>query len=398
MTIVTSYPDEPIRLLLRLPRAPRSILVSAGEASGDFYAAELVRELRRRWPECTFFGCAGPHLRETGVETVVRSEDLSVVGIVEVIGHLPRIRRRFQELIRSAAKRKPDLAILTDSPDFHFRVARKLKRLGIPVVYLVAPQVWAWRKGRVKTMRRIIDRLLCIFPFEEAFFREHDVPVTYIGHPLATRVRPALSRADFFRKHNLDESRPLVAVLPGSRRSESLRHLPELVRAAEILSKDRALSFILPASPTCGAAFFTEPLAGTPIRATEGEAWDAMAHCDVALAASGTVTVEACLLGAPMVTFYRVTGVSWAIGKLLVDVPFFSMVNLIAGEKVVPELMQNEMTGERIAAEVTRLLDNANERAKMKEELTRVSTLLSGPGDAIARAADAVEQVLEVAA
>ncbi|HEY3825463.1 MAG TPA: lipid-A-disaccharide synthase, partial [Bryobacteraceae bacterium] len=165
-----------------------------------------------------------------------------------------------------------------------------------------------------------------------------------------------------------------------------------------ILGKDRPLSFILPASPTCGAAFFTEPLAGTPIRAIEGEAWDAMAHCDLALAASGTVTVEACLLGAPMVTFYRVTGVSWAIGKVLVDVPFFSMVNLIAGEKVVPELMQNEMTGERIAAEVARLLDNPNERAKMKKDLTCVSELLSGPGDAIARAADAVEQVLEVAA
>jgi lipid-A-disaccharide synthase len=379
-----------------LPRAPRSILVSAGEASGDYYAAELVRELRRRWPECDFFGCAGPHLREAGVEAVIRSEDLSVVGIVEVLGHLPRIWLRFRELIRAAAKRKPDLAILTDSPDFHFRVARKLKRLRIPVVYLVAPQVWAWRKGRVKTMRRFIDQLLCIFPFEESFFRQHRVPVTYIGHPLATRVRPALSRAEFFRKHKLPDGRPLVAVLPGSRRSEALRHLPELVRAAEILGKDRPLSFILPASPTCGAAFFAEHLDGSTIRPIEGEAWDAMAHCDVALAASGTVTVEAALLGTPMVTFYRVTGASWAIGKLLVDVPFYSMVNLIAGKRVVPELMQNEVTGERIAAETARLLDNAGERAKMKEELARMSVLLSGTGDAIVRAADAVERALEV--
>jgi len=384
-----------------LPHAPRSILVSAGEASGDYYAAELVHELRRRWPECTFFGCAGPHLREAGVEAVIRSEDLSVVGIVEVLGHLPRIWRRFRELTRAAAQRKPNLAILTDSPDFHFRLARKLKRLGIPVVYFVAPQVWAWRKGRVKTMRQVIDQLLCIFPFEEAFFQQHRVPVTYIGHPLATRVRPALSREEFFRKHNLAEGRPLVAVLPGSRRSEALRHLPELVRAAGILGKDRPLSFILPASPTCGAAFFSGPLAGTAIQAIEGEAWDAMAHCDVALAASGTVTVEAALLGAPMVTFYRVTSVSWAIGKLLVDVPFYSMVNLIAGKKVVPELMQSEMTGERIAGETARLLDNKEERAKMKEELARVAGLLSGtrldPGiDAIVRAADAVERVLEV--
>jgi lipid-A-disaccharide synthase len=384
-----------------LPRAPRSILVSAGEASGDYYAAELVCELRRRWPECDFFGCAGPHLRDAGVEAVIRSEDLSVVGIVEVLGHLPRILRRFRELIRAATQRRPDLAILTDSPDFHFRVARKLKRLGIPVVYLVAPQVWAWRKGRVKTMRRVIDQLLCIFPFEESFFQQHGVPVTYIGHPLANRVRPALSREEFFRKHKLPDGRPLVAVLPGSRRSEALRHLPELVRAAEILGRYRALSFILPASPTCGAAFFTEHLDSSRIKAIEGEAWDAMAHCDVALAASGTVTVEAALLGAPMVTFYRVTAASWAIGKLLVDVPFYSMVNLIAGRKAVPELMQNDMTGELLAAETLRLLDKTVEREKMKTELARVSAALSGTrldagSDAIMRAADAVERVLEV--
>ncbi len=326
---------------------------------------------------------------------MIRSEDLSVVGIVEVIGHLPRIWRRFQELIRAAAQEKPDLAILTDSPDFHFRVARRLKRLGIPVVYLVAPQVWAWRKGRVKTMRRIIDRLLCIFPFEEEFFREHRVPVTYIGHPLASRVRPMLARDDFFRKHNLDPSRPLITVLPGSRRSEALRHLPELTRAAEILARDRPMNFVLPASPTCGAVFFAQPLAGSGIQAIEGEAWDAMAYCDVALAASGTVTVEAALLGAPMVTFYRVTGTSWAIGKLLVDIPFYSMVNLIAGKRVVQELMQNEMTGGRLAAETARLLDDATERGKMKEDLARVATLLSGEGDAISRAADEVERVLE---
>lgn len=374
------------------------ILVSAGEASGDYYAAELVRELRRRRPDAEFFGCAGPHLREQGVRPIIRSEDLSVVGIVEVVGHLPRIWRRFRELIGAAAREKPDLAILTDSPDFHFRVARKMKRLGIPVVYLVAPQVWAWRQGRVKTMRRVIDRLLCIFPFEERFFKERGVPVTYIGHPLATRVRPSLTREEFFRKHNLDPNRPLMAVLPGSRRSEALRHLPELLRASQILSKDRSLSFVLPASPTCGAEFFREPLAGSAIRAIEGDAWDAMAHCDVALAASGTVTVEAALLGAPMVTFYRVTAVSWAIGRMLVKVPFYSMVNLIAGKRVVAELMQDDMTGERIAAEASRLLDNAAERGKMKEALARVATMLipRGRADAIGRAADEVERMLEV--
>ncbi|HEX4278454.1 MAG TPA: lipid-A-disaccharide synthase [Bryobacteraceae bacterium] len=386
-----------------MSRAPRSILISAGEASGDYYASELVRELRRRWPSCEFFGCAGPHLREVGVEPVIRSEDLSVVGIVEVVEHLPRIWRRFRELVGAAARRKPDLAILTDSPDFHFRVASKLKKQRVPVVYLIAPQVWAWRKGRVKTMRRVIDRLLCIFPFEEAFFKEHRVPVTYIGHPLSTRVRASLSREEFFQKHNLPWDRPLITVLPGSRKSEALRHVPALIRAAAILKNGRELSFILPASPTCGAEFYRQPLEGSAIRAIEGEAWDAMAHCDIALAASGTVTVEAALLGAPMVTFYRVTELSWAIGKLLVDVPFYSMVNLIAGEKAVPELMQNQMTGERIAAEAARLLDKPEERAKMKSDLARVAVLLSGSGealsgrgDAMVNAADAVQRVLEV--
>jgi lipid-A-disaccharide synthase len=375
---------------------PRSILVSAGEASGDYYAAQLVEELRRRWPECRFFGCAGPNLRAAGVEPIVRSEDLAVVGLVEVLAHLPRIWGKFRELVAAAEARKPDLAILTDAPDFHLRVARKLKRRGIPVVYLIAPQVWAWRRGRVRTMRRTIDRLLCIFPFEEAFFREHGVPVAYIEHPLASRVSPRLTREEFFRKHNIPPDRPLIAVLPGSRRSEALRHLPELMKAAGILLKDRDLSFILPASPTCGAAFFEEPLRGGPIRAIEGEAWDTMAHCDVALAASGTVTVEAALLGAPMVTFYRVTGVSWALGKLLVDVPFYSMVNLIAGRRVVPELMQGAMTGERIAVETAALLDGAPEREKMKMELASVAAKLGGSADPMALAAGEVEKIWEV--
>ncbi len=374
---------------------PHSILISAGEASGDYYAAQLLAELRSRWPACEFFGCAGPDLRAAGVEPIIRSEDLAVVGLVEVIAHLPRIWGKFQQLTAAAAARKPNLAILTDAPDFNLRVARKLKNQGVPVVYLIAPQVWAWRKGRVKTMRRIIDRLLCIFPFEEAFFREHQVPVSYIGHPLARRVHPQLSREDFFRKHNLPPDRPLIAVLPGSRRSEALRHVPELIRAARILLKDRELTFILPASPTCGAAFFEEPLRGSPIRAIEGEAWDTMAHCDVALAASGTVTVEAALLGAPMVTFYRVTSLSWALGKLLVAVPFYSMVNLIAERRVVPELMQDAMTGERIAAETARLLDEAPEREKMKIELANVAAKLAMNADPMVLAAGEVEKVWE---
>ena len=377
-------------------RTPRSILVSAGETSGDFYAAQLVEELRRRWPECEFFGCAGQHLRRAGVQPVIRTEDLAVVGLVEVLAHIPRIYMRFRQLVAAARERKPDLAILTDSPDFHFRVAAKLKRLGVPVVFLVAPQVWAWRKGRVKTMRRIIDKLLCIFPFEEQFFRDSGVPAVYIGHPLATRVGPALTREEFFRKHNLPLDRPLVAMLPGSRQSEAMRHLPDLIGAAELLVRDSPASFVLPASPTCGAEFFRQPLAGSRIQVIEGEAWDAMAHCDVALPASGTVTVEAALLGAPMVTYYRVSKTTWAIGRWLVDVPFFSMVNLVAGKRVVPELIQSDMTAERIAVEAGKLLRDAEERARMKRDLAGVAVRLAGDGaDAMIRAANEVETVVE---
>ncbi len=373
------------------------ILISAGEASGDYYAAQLARELARRHPDLTFFGCAGTHLREAGVDPVIRTEDLAVVGLVEVLHHIPRIWLRFRKLIAAAAERRPDLAILTDSPDFNLRVAAKLKRLGVPVLYLVAPQVWAWRQGRVRVMRRVIDRLLCIFPFEEAFFSRHGVPVTFIGHPLTTRVRPALSREAFFAKHNLPADRPLVTVLPGSRRSEALRHLPDLIGAARLLSQDRPLTFLLPASPTCGAAFFEPHLAGTPIRAIEGEAWDAMAHCDVALAASGTVTVEAMLLNTPMVTYYRVTPLTWTIGKPLVKVPFYSMVNLIAEKPVVAELIQHDMTPERLAAAAARLLDNSGERETMKADLARIAQRLAGPGDAMARAADEVDRMLNAA-
>src|SRR5271157_600947 len=348
--------------------APK-ILVSAGEASGDLYASLVVEELRRLLPGVDFFGCTGPRLRAAGVRTVVDAASLAVVGLVEVVAHIPRIYGEYRKLLASAAAEKPDLAILTDSPDFHLRVARRLSRQSVPVVYLVAPQAWAWRKGRLKSMRHTLRRLLCIFPFEEDFFNREGVSATYIGHPLAGLVKPTLDRDEFFRKHELDPNRPLIAVLPGSRRGESARHLPALVDAAGRLAREHAANLVLPASATTGAGFFRERLGDSPIRVIEGESWDAMAHAAVALAASGTVTVEAALLGTPMVTFYKVTPLSWMAGKFLVDVPFYSMVNLIAGRAVVPELMQGQMTGERIAREASRLLTQESARMEMRAGL-----------------------------
>jgi lipid-A-disaccharide synthase len=373
----------------------RNILISAGEASGDLYASLLTRELRRLWPDTEFFGCTGPRMRDAGVRTVVDSASLAVVGLIEVVGHIPRIYGEFRKLLRAAETERPDLAILTDSPDFHLRVARKLHRQGVPVVYLVAPQAWAWRQGRVREMRRTIRKLLCIFPFEEEFFRRHGVETTYIGHPLAGLVHPALARAEFFKKHRLAAERPLVTVLPGSRRGEAARHLPALLDAVDRIYREQAVNVVLPASATTGAAFFKERMGRSPIRVIEGESWDALAHSDVALAASGTVTVEAALLGTPMVTYYKVTGLSWLAGKFLVDIPFYSMVNLIAGRAVVPELMQGQMTGEKLSRAAMRLLAGGPEREAMKAGLAEVKEKLAGGSGAPARAALAIQEILE---
>ena len=374
----------------------RKILVSAGEASGDLYAALVVEELRKLHPQAEFFGCTGPRLRAAGVRTVVDAASLAVVGLLEVVHHIPRIYGEFRKLLAAADRERPALAILTDSPDFHLRVARKLHRQGIPVVYLVAPQAWAWRKGRVTEMRRTLRHLLCIFPFEEEFFRRAGVAATYIGHPLAGLVRPALTRDEFFKKHRLAAGRPLVVVLPGSRRGEAARHLPALVDAAERLYREHAVHLVLPASVTTGAGFFRERLGESPIRVIDGESWDAMAHADVALAASGTVTVEAALLGTPMVTFYKVAPLSWIAGKFLVNVPFYSMVNLIAGRAVVPELMQEQMTGEALAREANRLLADSAAREEMKAGLAAVREKLSQGGLAAPRRAAAlIDDILE---
>jgi lipid-A-disaccharide synthase len=370
----------------------QSILISAGEASGDLYASLLVRELRRRWPGAQFFGCTGPRLRGEGVETVVAAESLAVVGLVEVLAHIPRIYREYRKLLAAVKARKPTLAILTDSPDFHLRVARQVALMGIPVVYLVAPQVWAWRQGRTRRMGRDLAKLLCIFPFEEAFFRSRGVPATYIGHPLVELVKPALSKMDFFAKHNLPLDRPLIVLLPGSRRGESFRHLPALTEAAQIIGRGRPAHFLLPASANTGAAFFRERVKGAGIQVIEGEAWDAMAHADLALAASGTVTVEAALLGTPMVTFYKVNPVSWQLGRMLVRIPFYCMVNLIAERKVVPELMQDRMTGENLAACAISLLEDSR---GMRQDLAEVRAKLDSGMRAMERAAEEVLGVME---
>jgi lipid-A-disaccharide synthase len=377
--------------------APK-VLISAGEASGDLYAAALVDVLRRRGPDLQFFGCAGPRMQKAGVRPVVDTHSLAVVGLVEVLAHIPRIYGEYRKLLDAARRERPELAILVDSPDFNLRVARHLKKLGIPVFYLVAPQVWAWRKGRLPLMRRTIDRLLCIFPFEPEFFARHGMHAVYIGHPLTRLVHPSASRAELRRRFGIPDDTPLIALLPGSRMGEAARHLPILLDAVERLrslakSPPRFILAVQPDTLPLGSNF-RERISAASIQLLKGKTWDVLVCADVALAASGTVTIEACLLGTPMVTFYRVNKLSWWMGKALVRVPFYSMVNLVAGRKIVPELIQDQMTPENLASETLALLEDEAAREGMRRDLAEVAQKLSGQDDPMEVAAALIESRL----
>ena len=377
----------------------QKVLISAGEASGDLYAAGLVEALRRRNSSLEFFGCAGPRMQRAGVRAAVDSASLAVVGLVEVVTHIPRIYGEYRKLIRAAEQERPDVAILTDSPDFHLRLARRLKRLGIPVIYLVAPQVWAWRQGRLPAMRQDIDQLLCIFPFEPEFFAAHGMDARYIGHPLTRLVKPSASREELRSRYGITDESPVVALLPGSRKGEIDRHLPVLIEAVRHIrqaSQKLVPRFIL-AVPSVNllGSNFRERISETSIQVLEGQTWDVLACAELALAASGTVTIEATLVGTPMVTFYRVNKLSWLMGKLLVRVPYYSMVNLVAGRRIVPELMQSEMTPARLAGEALRLLGDRSARESMRCELELVARKLAGPEDPLEVAASTVEEYLK---
>jgi lipid-A-disaccharide synthase len=374
------------------------VLISAGEASGDLYAAGVVEALRRRRPDLEFFGCAGPRMQKAGVRPVVDAHTLAVVGLVEVLKHIPRIYGEYRKLLDAARAERPEVAILTDSPDFHLRVARRLKKLGVPVFYLVAPQVWAWRKGRLPVMRRTIERLLCIFPFEPEFFARHGIDAAYIGHPLTRLVKPSASRGELRRRFDIPDGTPLVALLPGSRTGEAARHLPILLDAVEWLRGrvNAPPRFILavPRGTVPLGSKFRERISAASIQLLEGKTWDVLVCADVALAASGTVTIEACLLGTPMVTFYRVNNLSWWMGKVLVRVPFYSMVNLVAGRRIVPELIQDRMTAESLAREALALLENETARENMRRDLAEVAAQLCTPEDPLEVAAALVEKHL----
>ncbi|MCU1305802.1 MAG: lipid-A-disaccharide synthase [Acidobacteriaceae bacterium] len=373
-----------------------NIFISAGEASGEFYGAQLIDALRRAAAEpMEFFGLGGERMRAAGCEIVVDSKEIAVVGLAEVVKHLPDIYGKFHELLRAVDHRKPEVAVLIDFPDFNFRLARELHKRGIPVVYFVSPQLWAWRKGRIKQVQRYVSKMLVIFPFEEKFYAEHGVNAEYIGHPLADLAPPALDRQQYAAAHGLDPKKHWIALLPGSRKQEIERHLPTMVAAAKQLGLD--YEFILPVASTLDAEWIKSKLRQFPARLVS-DARIALALCRAAIVASGTATVEAALAGNPFVVVYRVSSLTWALGRRMVSLENFAMVNLIAGKTVVPELIQNDFTPERVAAMIRELIAEGPARSQMIAELAEVRRKLhpsSSTETAADRAAAAVLKLLK---
>jgi lipid-A-disaccharide synthase len=382
-------------ILQRVITAARTrLLVSAGETSGDLYAAELVRHLRPRLEgPLDVFGLGGDRLLEQDVRLVAHVRDLAVVGLVEVVRHLRRLRGIFRSVLAAVDAERPRLAVLVDYPDFHLRLARELKRRGVPVVYYVSPQVWAWRRGRLRTIRDNVAHMIVIFPFEEALYREAGIEVTFVGHPLVEFVSPAPDPAAFLRGHGLDPSRPVLAALPGSRRQEVAHNLPALGGALRLVAERRPdVQLALAVAPGLDGGAFPG-LDGLALTRIAGQTHALMGAATAGIVASGTATVEAALLGLPMVVVYRLSRLTYALGRPFVRVPHFAMANLIAGRSVVKELIQSDFRPEATAAEALRLIEAGTYREEVTAGLAEVRQRLGGPG-ASARAAAVVQRLL----
>jgi len=372
---------------------PIPLLLSAGEVSGDMYAARLAMALQSRL-DVQLFGMGGRQMQAAGVEIIMNYEEVSVVGITEILKHLPSLLKAMDRLVAEAEKRKPALAILTDFPGFHLRLARKLQPKGIRNVYYICPQFWAWRPWRVNLIRRRFEKALCIFPFEKEFFGNAGISTEFIGHPLVGTVSATKDRKQFREENNLAAGRAVVTVLPGSRTAELQHHLPVLQEAcARIHAKMPAQFVVAAAHPKDMEMLNSGWPPGLKICVVEGQTYNALAAGDAAIVSSGTATVEAALLDAPMVVVYRVSPLTATLAKPLVRTPFFAMVNLIAGKKAVPELVQSDFTPEKVAAAVLRLLQDPNARTAMRTSLAEIRKRLGPPG-AVERAADAIAGLL----
>lgn len=371
-----------------------TIFVSAGEASGEHYGAMLVEELRNQLAlagrQANFVGMGGPRMQEAGLQRIVRSEDMAVMGITEVVRHLPRIYREYRRLKTAIHTHSPTVAVLIDFPDIHFRLAEEFHRLGIPVIFFVSPQLWAWKKKRIRLVQKFVDKMLVIFPFEESFYRERGVEAEFVGHPLADLPLPDISREQFARESGLNALRSWIGLLPGSRAKEIGDNLPQMLDAARVLTlrgpragPRKEFEFIIPLAPTLSASQ-RKMLAGLvkhhgdglPVRLVE-DARATLMHARASVVASGTATVEAALIGNPFIVVYRVSPLTYEIARRVVNVPFVAMANLIAGKLVVPELIQAAFTAANIVRQIEVLLPDGPPRQSMMQELARIRGLLT---------------------
>jgi lipid-A-disaccharide synthase len=374
-------------------------MISCGEPSGDLYAGALARELLRTDPGTVITGFGGDRLKAAGASLIGNFGGLSVTGLLEVARVVPRTYATYRRLVNDAAATRPDVFVAIDFPDFNFTLAKALRKLGVPVVYYISPQLWAWRRGRMKTMRRIADRVLVIFPFEQPIYEAAGVPVEWVGHPLLDVADTPEPRQAFLPRLGLDADRPVVALLPGSRRNEVRAILPDLVRAAALIkARVPGAQFLVARAPHLGDAAF-EPLARSgsagaapAFTVLQGHADDVLAAADVALVASGTVTVQAALHECPMVVVYRLSGLTYRLGKPFIHVDTYAMANLIAGYRVVPELIQDAFTPQAVADEALRVLTDPLYAASVRDALRNVKAKL-GQAGASARAAEAVLDV-----
>jgi len=372
-------------------------MIVAGEASGDRHGAGLARALRALDDSMGIYGMGGDRMREAGVEVILDAADLAVMGLTEVLGRAGAIWRAFKCLKRSLQADQPRACVLIDFPDFNLRLARHARRMGVPVIYYVSPQVWAWRRSRVKQIARRVSKMLVIFPFEVEFYREAGVPVEYVGHPLAGAAESGAGRTETLERFGLDPERRAIALLPGSRRAEVRLLLPPMLRAAEILrSRHPMLQFLLPLAPTLRESD-VDPIrreSTVPVRVVRAEIDITARASDLAVVASGTATLEVGLAGTPMIIIYRTNPLTYLVARTLVSVEMIGMANIIAGEKVAPELIQGEASPENIACEAFRILEDPGAMESMSAGLTKVRERL-GEGGGAERAARAVMQVLE---
>ena len=354
------------------------IFISAGEASGEHYAAQLIPAIRKLIPDAELFGLGGKRMEALGFRRIVRAEDVAVMGITEIIRHIPHIYGEYRKLKASIAAEHPDAAILIDFPDVNLSLARTLHGLGIPVIYFVSPQLWAWKKYRIRRVRRYVDRMLVIFPFEESFYRDHGVKATFVGHPLAEVPLPSISRKEFADQYGLDPSKSWVGLLPGSRFKEIRLNLPEMIEAASQLHP--SCEFLLPLAPTLTPEHIDQVRAMLPANGPRiilvDDARTTLYHARASVVASGTATVEAALIGNPFIVVYRVSKVTYSVARRVVKVPYVAMVNLIAGREVVPELIQDDFTAANVVSHLQNLLCDEAVRSRIQADLAKVGASL----------------------